>query len=317
MSVDRPRSIDELWMILRKRLAESHYQGKYKTEMAFESDVWRIVVNLATELGLEAASTCLTSHAALPGKSTAAWKEFCSGELGPDVNVLGSNNRLDIVFRDLEYGSIGIEVKCLGSKGHAAKLTQGIGQAVLALAHRDRTLLVIHCGTLSNAERQRLREISERMCDGTRTAVIVVPGDPRTPSEERARLHGIGDRMSSRDSNTDSTGWIWEEDTVDLDGEHFELRYGDVNTGGYEDWTPIAIIGKPRGRVFPVMWLMTPPEIDKSIIQAVREELDFYLVDKCEPNPWEYAIYHCGTGANIYSKVHWSYFPAKRKDERY
>ena len=26
-------------------------------------------------------------------------------------------------------------------------------------------------------------------------------------------------------------------------------------------------------------------------------------------DPWSYAIYHCGTAANIYSPVHWSYFP--------
>jgi hypothetical protein len=31
-------------------------------------------------------------------------------------------------------GSIGIEVKCLGSDGHTGKLTQGLGQAMLAIS---------------------------------------------------------------------------------------------------------------------------------------------------------------------------------------
>ncbi len=85
------------------------------------------------------------------------------------MKVLGTNNRLDIVVRHPEYGSIGIEVKCLGTDGHAAKLTQGIGQAVLALAHRDRTSVIVHCGTVSADERHRLREISNKMCYGMRT----------------------------------------------------------------------------------------------------------------------------------------------------
>ena|SRR6266480_2165659 len=64
---------------------------------------------------------------------------------------------------------------------------------------------------------------------------------------------------------------------------------------------PIALIGKPTNHVFPVSWLMTP-------IDAARKELDFYLADKHEANPWAYAKYHCNTAANMYSKVHWSYF---------
>jgi hypothetical protein len=91
------------------------------------------------------------------------------------VHVLGSNNRLDIVLKHPECGSIGIEVKCLGATGHAGKLTQGLGQAVLGLAHRDRTVLAIHCGTVSADERERLRKVVNEICEGTRTAVVVVP----------------------------------------------------------------------------------------------------------------------------------------------
>jgi hypothetical protein len=45
--------------------------------------------------------------------------------------------------------------------------------------------------------------------------------------------------------------------------------------------------------------------------------LDFYLVERRERNPWAYAIYHCGTGSNMYSKVHWSYFPSGRQGRRH
>jgi hypothetical protein len=58
------------------------------------------------------------------------------------------------------------------------------------------------------------------------------------------------------------------------------------------------------------------------IIDAAREELDFYLVEhpKGFPgtgHPWGYAIYHCNTAANMYSNVHWSYFPNGNREQRY
>jgi hypothetical protein len=41
----------------------------------------------------------------------------------------------------------------------------------------------------------------------------------------------------------------------------------------------------------------------------VKSELDFYQVEKGERDPWQYAIYHFGTGPNPYSSVHWGYYP--------
>ncbi|HOD29677.1 MAG TPA: hypothetical protein PKH03_10735 [Syntrophales bacterium] len=171
MNISDLHSIDDLWESLRKRLAEAEYQQEYTTEDDFENDVWLSVVSLANDMGFDVGTTCLTSHTKRPGRSSAAWRSFCEQEHGPDVDVLDAKNRLDIVFK-YEKWSIGIEVKCLGTNGHTAKLTQGIGQATLALAHRDRTLLIIHCGTVSNIERKRLRKVCKRMCDGMKTAVI-------------------------------------------------------------------------------------------------------------------------------------------------
>jgi len=168
-------NIDELWMALRERLGEPAYARAYPSESAFEAVVWARVVKLAAQIGLDASTTCLTSHVEHTDRSSAAWREFCQENVGPDVNLLGSNNRLDIVFRHPEYGSIGIEVKCLGASGHTAKLTQGLGQALLGLAHRDRTVLVIHCGTVGADEREKLRRICNKICDTTKAAVVVVP----------------------------------------------------------------------------------------------------------------------------------------------
>jgi hypothetical protein len=170
-----PTNIDELWMLIRKRLEKSGYGKHHETEAEFEVEVWRRIVRLAAELGLEAESTCLTSHAIHPDRSVAAWKRFLGEKAGPDVEALGSKNRLDIVFRHPSLGSVGIEVKCLGRAGHTAKLTQSIGQAMLGLWSRERTVVAIHCGTVSTRQRADLREIGESIFKGTKSALVVVP----------------------------------------------------------------------------------------------------------------------------------------------
>jgi hypothetical protein len=172
-------AIDRLLATVRNRLAKSGYADRYKTESAFEADVWARLLKLIPR-GAQA-TCCLTSHKKLPGRSHAAWTAFCREERGPDVNALGSKNRLDIVVKHPRQGSLGIEVKCLGRRGHARKLTQGLGQAMLALAHRDRTLLLIHCGTVPIEERKRLRGIADAICQGARVSIVVVPDvEPRT-----------------------------------------------------------------------------------------------------------------------------------------
>ncbi|MFH0818047.1 MAG: hypothetical protein V1909_05450, partial [Candidatus Micrarchaeota archaeon] len=53
------------------------------------------------------------------------------------------------------------------------------------------------------------------------------------------------------------------------------------------------------------------------MLADARYELDFYLVEKDEPDPWAYALYHCNTGANMFSRVHWSYFPTGSQGKRH
>ena len=131
--------IDSLLDRIVVQLAEPGYKETYPDETRFEVDVWPRVVSLARQLGFD----CLTSHAVHSDRSVEKWREFCEEPVGPDVRVLGANNRLDFVLRRRGVGSIGVEIKCLGENGHTAKLTQGLGQSVLGLANRDRTVLLI------------------------------------------------------------------------------------------------------------------------------------------------------------------------------
>jgi hypothetical protein len=74
---------------------------------------------------------------------------------------------------------------------------------------------------------------------------------------------------------------------------------------------PVALVAKPVQGTFIVEFLQIR-EVNESEYQrmklAVTKELTFYLVEKGEKDPWQYAIYHCGTASNIYSDVHWGYF---------
>jgi hypothetical protein len=106
------------------------------------------------------------------------------------------------------------------------------------------------------------------------------------------------------------TAWRWAEAPVKTYDDHFALFYG-------ESEHPVAVVGRPVEQVFPVEfipWTQSGQDVT-AIQEEIRQELDFYLAELREPDPWKYARYHCGTAANIYSSVHWSYFPAgdKRK----
>ena len=71
----------------------------------------------------------------------------------------------------------------------------------------------------------------------------------------------------------------WQEGSVDRSGEHIELRYSDASHAGNDQWTPVALIGRPTGLVFPARWL-AEPDVPREVIAEVRHELDFYLVEK-------------------------------------
>lgn len=122
--------------------------------------------------------------------------------------------------------------------------------------------------------------------------------------------------MSAGNRTPGNRLWSWHEGRVDSSAEHIELRYRDASQTGHEQWIPVALVGPPTGRIFPVRWLVDP-QVNDEMIADVKRELTFYLAEKRERNPWAYALYHCGTAANLYSKVHWSHYPSGAPGERH
>jgi len=59
---------------------------------------------------------------------------------GPDVNVLGSNSRLDIADKQPIQVSIDTEVKRLGNSGHTANLTQELAKLINTVVNLGRTI---------------------------------------------------------------------------------------------------------------------------------------------------------------------------------
>ncbi len=112
--------------------------------------------------------------------------------------------------------------------------------------------------------------------------------------------------------------WKWIRGNVDRSRPHIELRFGDAGTSDYDSWIPIAIIGEPIGHCFSVQWIVDEnnPKFYK-IINQTRHELNFYLVELPEEDHWTYAKHHCNTAANMYSNIHWSYFPEGEDGERH
>ena len=94
----------------------------------------------------------------------------------------------------------------------------------------------------------------------------------------------------------------WSEGEVDLENEHIKLFVGE-----FSDPRLIAVLAPAGERSFTVQFF-----VDKiaqtSSVADVTQELNFYLLEKGEQNPWAYAKYHYATASNIYSTVHWALY---------
>ena len=101
--------------------------------------------------------------------------------------------------------------------------------------------------------------------------------------------------------------WSWTEREVAREQPHLTLAHN-------EHSTTVALVGAPVDGIFPVHFLVSRESDDDVIRRVVADtvrQLDQYLIELGEPDPWAYAIYHCGTTANLYSRVHWSYVDSK------
>jgi len=104
--------------------------------------------------------------------------------------------------------------------------------------------------------------------------------------------------MSTDRDQVNRAAWRWEEGAVNTDKNHLILSHDAAAL-------PVAMVGQAADHVFAVDLAM-PRDVsspsDARIIADVCRELDFYLVELNEPDPWAYAIYHCGTVSNVYHR---------------
>lgn len=102
---------------------------------------------------------------------------------------------------------------------------------------------------------------------------------------------------------------LWVEDAVDSSGEHMCLCFG-------EAWKPVALLAPAAEGRYAVEFLVdraSSPEAEEAVSEA-RKALDFYLGELNEPDPWAYAIHHCGTASNLYSPIHWEHHLPNEED---
>jgi hypothetical protein len=48
---------------------------------------------------------------------------------------------------------------------------------------------------------------------------------------------------------------------------------------------------------------------NRKMINETTRELDYYLIQLFKPDPWSYAIQHCQSMSDVYSRVHWAHNP--------
>jgi hypothetical protein len=92
------------------------------------------------------------------------------------LRIFGVNKRVDLAVQHPDGHRIGIEVECFTQANRADAFVIGLGQTLLALGHRDRTILVAHCGSIPTpAERQELRRIAARVSEHPCVRVVLIP----------------------------------------------------------------------------------------------------------------------------------------------
>ena len=104
--------------------------------------------------------------------------------------------------------------------------------------------------------------------------------------------------------------WEWIPGRVDLSKRYFELKYGN-------NPAPIARVGISAENYTFIVEFILPKENDykqlEEIFKEVIYEIELYLVNNSIPDPLNYMINHTHKCANLYSRVHWVYYPKGSK----
>jgi hypothetical protein len=75
----------------------------------------------------------------------------------------------------------------------------------------------------------------------------------------------------------------------------------------------VARVGRGDGRTLVVEFLEGAES--PGIRHELERQLDFYIREHEDKDKWAYLVYHATrTGANVYSRVHWSYHPADKEE---
>jgi len=121
-------------------------------------------------------------------------------------------------------------------------------------------------------------------------------------NEERSVESNETDQLAGADTDTVAgppPKWSWHLDTVDQTNHTFGLAVGSEST-------VVALVGQAQGHVFPVQFLIDPADDQNTlVVSQVLREINHYLVELGEPDPWAYLKYHATTASNLYSNVHW------------
>ena len=97
----------------------------------------------------------------------------------------------------------------------------------------------------------------------------------------------------------------WVEGVVDRRADHISLSYG-------ESQRAMALVAQHGRYGFTVQFLLKARRTEvraNKILDEVRRELTFYLLDVVGPDSWAFVQYHCETPANRRSSVHWTWHP--------
>jgi hypothetical protein len=103
-----------------------------------------------------------------------------------------------------------------------------------------------------------------------------------------------------------SDEWSWREGRIDILDAYVVLLYGPADADPSR-WTAVARVGPPRGREFPVQWLVSrEAEETRGAVEAVVNDLDSYLRAGSESDPWSFVLGLCRTASNWEEgHVHW------------
>ena len=104
----------------------------------------------------------------------------------------------------------------------------------------------------------------------------------------------------------------WVEGVVDRKADHISVSYGEARRA-------VALVAPHARHQFTVQFLLKERAADpraRRILDEVRRELTFYLLDVVGPDSWCFAQCHCDTPANHRSIVHWRWHPKSASGAR-